>query len=55
MNAKNPFVKLIAIFVGLLVIAICQQIFFNSSAVVAFATLGVTRNAERRSSMAVWG
>jgi hypothetical protein len=37
----NPFVKLIAIFVGLLVIAICQQIFFNSSAAVAFATLGV--------------
>ncbi|HVA12232.1 MAG TPA: hypothetical protein VNF99_03200 [Stellaceae bacterium] len=37
----NPFVKLIAILLGLLAIAVCQVIFFNSSAAVAFGTLAV--------------
>jgi hypothetical protein len=31
----NPFVKLIAIFVGLLTIAIVQRLFFDSSAAIA--------------------
>ena len=37
----NPFLKLIIIFGGLLVIGICQHLFFNSSAAVEVATLAV--------------
>ena len=37
----NPFVKLIAIFVGLLAIAVIQRLFFDSSAAIAIGTLAV--------------
>jgi hypothetical protein len=37
----NPFLKLIIIFVGLLVIGTAQRIFFNPSAAVGVATLVV--------------
>jgi hypothetical protein len=37
----NPFVKLIAIFVGLLAVAVIQRLFFDSSASIAIGTLVV--------------
>jgi hypothetical protein len=37
----NPFVKLIAIFVGLLALAVIQRLFFDSSAAIAIGTLVV--------------
>jgi hypothetical protein len=37
----NPFLQLIIIFSGLLVVGICQHLFFNASAVVDVATVAV--------------
>lgn len=37
----NPFLKLIIILLGLLVVGVCQQIFYNPSALVAVLTLVV--------------
>ncbi len=37
----NPFLKLIIIFSGLLVVGICQHLFFSASAAVDVATVAV--------------